>query len=213
MSPALSAWIASPDSGVSTTATVSAASATSSSDCPTPTVSMSVVREPHPSRISQRSPVRAASPPRLPRVAMLRMKTSGSVACSPIRTRSPRIAPPVKGLVGSTATTPTWTSFERRRRAYSATSVDFPAPGGPVTPTRGAAGRLPKIEERLGFRRPVLDEAHRARDRLRRALEDRLRERADRISRGRGGGGGPGSILHPGARLDAPLVMVLDLLE
>ncbi|HMI30471.1 MAG TPA: methylmalonyl Co-A mutase-associated GTPase MeaB [Candidatus Limnocylindrales bacterium] len=87
--------------------------------------------------------LRPASPPRLPRVAMLRMKTPGSVESSLMRTRSPRIAPPVKGLVGSTATTPTRRPKRRSRSAYSATSVLFPAPGGPVMPTRGAGGRDP----------------------------------------------------------------------
>ena len=50
---------------------------------------------------------RRARPPRWPRVAMLRMNTPASPACACMRTRSPRIAPPVNGLVGSTATTPT----------------------------------------------------------------------------------------------------------
>ena len=50
---------------------------------------------------------RAASPPRWPRVAMLRTNTPASSACALMRTRSPRIAPPVNGLVGSTASTPT----------------------------------------------------------------------------------------------------------
>ena len=55
MRPAFRVWIASPDSGVSTTIVVSAVSATSSSDCPTPTVSMSVVSLPQASSSSASS--------------------------------------------------------------------------------------------------------------------------------------------------------------
>ena len=47
------------------------------------------------------------SPPRWPRVASERMKTSGSSAWSCMRIRSPRMAPPLKGEVGSTARIPT----------------------------------------------------------------------------------------------------------
>ena len=59
------------------------------------------------SSTSATSPVARARPPRWPRVAMLRMNTPASRACAPIRTRSPSTAPPVNGLVGSTAMTPT----------------------------------------------------------------------------------------------------------
>src|SRR4051794_20054208 len=51
-----------------------------------------------------------------------------------MRTRSPRIAPPVKGLVGSTASTPMRAPAARKWRTSAAVSVDFPAPGAPVTP-------------------------------------------------------------------------------
>ena len=49
----------------------------------------------------------APRPPRWPRLAIERMKTSASSTWPCMRTRSPRIAPPVNGLVGSTASTPT----------------------------------------------------------------------------------------------------------
>ena len=49
----------------------------------------------------------AARPPRWPLVAIDRMNTPGSPACSCIRIRSPSNAPPVKGDEGSTASTPT----------------------------------------------------------------------------------------------------------
>ena len=48
-----------------------------------------------------------ASPPRWPRVAIDRMNTPSSRAWSCMRTRSPRMAPPVNGDVGSTASTAT----------------------------------------------------------------------------------------------------------
>ena len=46
-----------------------------------------------------------ARPPRWPRVAIERMNTPGSVAWSCMRTRSPRMAPPLNGEVGSMAST------------------------------------------------------------------------------------------------------------
>ena len=55
------------------------------------------------------SAVERESPPSCPRVAIERMNTSPSSAWRCIRMRSPRIAPPVKGDDGSTATTPTRT--------------------------------------------------------------------------------------------------------
>jgi hypothetical protein len=101
------AWIASPDSGTSTTTTVSAAAVISSSVWPTPTDSTRTRANPKASMRSMTSLVVVASPPREPRVAMERMKIPASVASSFIRMRSPRSAPPEKGDVGSTATTPT----------------------------------------------------------------------------------------------------------
>ena len=80
------------------------------------------------------SPVARESPPRLPRVASERMNTPGSVAWSCMRMRSPRIAPPVKGLVGSTASTPTVLPALRQCAMSRSVSVDLPAPGEPVMP-------------------------------------------------------------------------------
>ena len=53
-----------------------------------------------------------------------------------MRTRSPRIAPPVNGDDGSMASTAT--SLARRARTWpisALVSVDLPAPGAPVIPT------------------------------------------------------------------------------
>jgi hypothetical protein len=63
------------------------------------------------------------------------MKTPGSVKISDMRIRSPRIAPPVNGDEGSTATTATRSPRRRYDWTRRCTSVDFPAPGGPVIPT------------------------------------------------------------------------------
>ncbi len=87
-------WMPSPDSGTSTTTVVSASLTTSSSVWPTPTVSTRTQSNPAASRSFWVSAVARASPPRLPRVAMLRMKTPGSRVCACIRIRSPRTAPP-----------------------------------------------------------------------------------------------------------------------
>ena len=51
-----------------------------------------------------------------------------------MRTRSPRIAPPVNGLDGSTASTPTRCPRPRSTRTSSLVSVDLPTPGEPVSP-------------------------------------------------------------------------------
>src|SRR5262245_13766185 len=80
----------------------------------------------------------------LPRDARERMKTPASPEWRPMRMRSPSSAPPVNGLVGSTATTPTFLPAARQAPASSEISVDFPAPGGPVTPTRCAFPTAPE---------------------------------------------------------------------
>src|SRR3954468_15809892 len=66
------------------------------------------------------------------------MYTPRSVVCSCIRTRSPRIAPPVNGLDGSTASTPTRRPPARNCRTSSLVVVDLPTPGEPVSPTTWA---------------------------------------------------------------------------
>src|SRR5436309_6235587 len=55
-----------------------------------------------------------------------------------MRMRSPRIAPPVKGEEGSTATIPTVCPRCLHACARRWASVDLPAPGGPVRPTTRA---------------------------------------------------------------------------
>ena len=76
------------------------------------------------------------SPPRWPRVAIDRMNTPGSVAWSCMRTRSPRIAPPVNGDDGSIASTAT-SIVERSQVADQSrwSGCSCPTPGAPVMPT------------------------------------------------------------------------------
>ena len=53
-----------------------------------------------------------------------------------MRTRSPRIAPPLNGLIGSTASTPDLVAGATPARpTRRSVSVDLPAPGAPVMPT------------------------------------------------------------------------------
>ena len=119
-----------------TTSVTSAAREISTSACPTPTVSMTMTSNPAASRTRAASAVARDSPPSRPRLAMLRTKTPSSPAWACIRTRSPRTAPPLNGLLGSTARIPTVGPRERRTAVRRSTSVLFPTPGAPVTPTR-----------------------------------------------------------------------------
>src|ERR1051325_5561554 len=141
MSPDLRVWIPSPDSGTRTSTVLSAMPVTASSDWPTPTVSMRSRSNPLASRTSSTSRVLVARPPSEPRVAMERMYTPGSSATVSIRIRSPSRAPPEKGLVGSTARTPTVSPRRRHDCTSCWTRVDLPAPGGPVMPIRRACPR------------------------------------------------------------------------
>src|SRR6266576_4223286 len=69
---------------------------------------------------------------------MLRIKTPLSRVCRDIRIRSPSTAPPVKGLLGSTAITPTVCCRSRITLTSASASVLLPVPGAPVNPTRYA---------------------------------------------------------------------------
>ena len=134
ITPALSAWIESPEPGMSTSTTESAWSITSTSACPTPTVSSSTSSLPAASISSAVWSAASASPPSAPRVAIERMKTPGSRKCSLSRIRSPSSAPPRNGEDGSIESTATVRSSARWWRTSAPISVDFPAPGGPVKP-------------------------------------------------------------------------------
>ena len=132
ISPAFIVWIASPDSGTSTTTVVSA----SFTD-----VELGLA---HPDRLHQHPVVaegrqqldalrrwRAARPPSEPWVAIERMNTPGSSACACMRMRSPSTAPPVNGLEGSTATIPTVALVRAQVRGQAIHHGGLPAPGRP----------------------------------------------------------------------------------
>ena len=135
MIPAFRACTASPEPGMSTSSTVSAIPITSTSLCPAPTVSRKTTSLPAASSTSSACSAASARPPRWPRVPIERMKTSGSRKWSLSRMRSPSSAPCENGLEGSTETTPTVISRSRTCRISAETRLDFPTPGGPVTPT------------------------------------------------------------------------------
>ncbi len=122
----------------------------STSCWPVPTVSTMMISFPMTSMTWTASPTALERPPRAPRVARLRTKTPGSSAWRCIRIRSPRIAPPVKGEVGSTARTPTVFSFFRKEEIRASTRVLLPAPGAPVIPmtwARPVWGKMRFIED------------------------------------------------------------------
>ena len=75
---------------------------------------------------------------------MLRTNTPPSPAWACIRIRSPRIAPPLKGLVGSTASTPTVRPSSRQTAVKRSARVLLPTPGAPVSPTTRACPVLGK---------------------------------------------------------------------
>ena len=85
MMPAFSACTSSPVPGTRTTTEMSAVRTMSTSSWPTPTVSMITRLLPAASSTSAASLVARARPPMWPRVAMLRMNTSGSCACACMR--------------------------------------------------------------------------------------------------------------------------------
>ena len=81
----------------------------------------------------------SAMPPRCPRVAIDRMNTPGSVACSCMRTRSPeQRAPRVRARSGRPRARRPRVARPRPARTSPAASVDFPTPGAPVSPTVAA---------------------------------------------------------------------------
>ncbi len=134
ISPALRICMLSPASGIKTTSTVSVARVMSNSDCPTPTVSMMIICLPLASRMRETAWVVDASPPITLPALILRKKMSPPSSRGVMRIRSPKNAPPLKGLPGSTATIPTERSLRQNSRANRSTRVLLPTPGAPVTP-------------------------------------------------------------------------------
>ena len=166
-SPAFAACTASPHPGFTTTTVVSAWPAISTSTCPTPTVSMRIHGVPTASSTRAACGVATASPPRWPRVAIERMNTPVSVAWSCMRTRSPRIAPPLNGLVGSTARTPTVAPVGADRRDEPVGERRLPGTrrAGDADRPRVAGVRVQRGDDRARVGATVLDERDQLRDR------------------------------------------------
>ena len=80
-------------------------SATATSDWPTPTVSTMTMSNPAASASAMVSRVLRVTPPSVPDVGEGRMKAPGSCARRLMRVLSPRMEPPVRRDVGSTAST------------------------------------------------------------------------------------------------------------
>ena len=113
-------------------------SATAVSDCPVPTVSTRITSNPAASHSSMVSRVLAATPPSVPAAGEGRMKAAGSAASRAMRVLSPRIEPPVRAELGSTASTATRCPRSVSQVPSASMVVDLPTPGAPVMPTRTA---------------------------------------------------------------------------
>ena len=109
------------------------------------------------------------------------MNTPGSVVWLCMRTRSPRIAPPLNGLrrIDREHADLEAVGAQARRRAASV-SVDFPAPGAPVIPTDHASPgvRVQPAHDRARAVAALLDEREQLGDRDpvagERALDERV---------------------------------------
>ena len=111
----------------------------STSAWPTPTVSSRTTSRPAASISSAACSAASLSPPSAPRLAIERMNTPGSRKWSVRRIRSPSRAPWVNGEEGSIDSTATVRSRARSSLVSAPSSVDLPAPGGPVKPMIGGA--------------------------------------------------------------------------
>ena len=160
MIPALRNWSTSPEPGCTATTTVSAASATSVSDCPTPTVSITTTSNAAASAWAA-ARVAGASPPSRSPAAVERTNSPRSAGSASIRARSPSSAPPERLDVGSTASTATVRPAARQADVSADSSVDLPAPGGPVTPdhVRGRLAAQPRGGDLGQQRRRLLPRA------------------------------------------------------
>ena len=182
MIPAFSAWIESPEPGISASTTVSAIESTPTSLCPVPTVSRKTTSLPAASSTSSACSVVSARPPRWPRVPIERMNTSGSRKWSVRRMRSPSSAPCVNGLDGSTEMTPTVSSRcarEADERRDERRLADAGRAGDPDR-VRVAGLRVEVGDDRVRERVAVLDERDRAGERAVVAVADACRERLAR---------------------------------
>ena len=131
-------WVAAPNSGVITYRDTSLCSKISVSDCPMPEVSK-IIRSYFAALSTCTASDTCLERAKLDcRVANDRMYTR-SLLIAFIRIRSPKSAPPVFRLEGSTETIPICLSGKsiKNLRTNSSTRLDFPAPPVPVIPSTG----------------------------------------------------------------------------
>ena len=100
------------------------------------------------------SRVAPVTPPRRPPLGEGRMNACSDAASRVIRVLSPRMLPPVRLDVGSTASTATCRPSSTSRMPTASMNVDLPAPGTPVMPMRWAPPAA-------GRRRPTISAARR----------------------------------------------------
>ena len=140
MIPAFMACTTSPLSGSKSSTKVSTCTRAAYSTCPTPTVSSSTSSNPKSSIRSSISGRLSESPSAVEREPMERTKSSDIPCSSSIRMRSPKIAPPERGLLGSIARIPNRLPGARCNARWPA-RVLLPTPGAPVRPMRRASGK------------------------------------------------------------------------
>ena len=104
--------------------------------CPTPTVSTKIRSKPAASQRSIASRVFPATPPKVLREGLGRMKARLSKARRSMRVLSPRILPFERELLGSTAKTATFLPASKSLPPKTSIKLLFPTPGTPVTPIR-----------------------------------------------------------------------------
>ena len=179
ITPAFSAWIESPEPGISASTIVSAWSTMSISAWPTPTVSISTSSLPAASIASATCRAASERPPRAPREAIERMKTPGSRKWSERRIRSPSRAPRVKGLEGSIESTATWRSALRSSAGERADQGALADPGraGEADDPRLAGARVDLAHELPAGRVVGLDQRDRPRQGALVAGDEALGER------------------------------------
>ena len=179
MTPALSAWIESPDPGISTSTTVSAWSMMSTSAWPTPTVSSSTRSRPEASISSAACSAASLSPPSAPRLAIERMNTPGIEEvvgeADPVAEQG-ALGERRRGVDREHGDRPLPLALELRDRVRAASTCR--RPGGPVKPMIGGPPglRIDLADELPALGIVVLDERDRPRQRAPVAVEQALGE-------------------------------------
>ena len=161
-------------------------SATAVSDWPTPTVSTSTTSKPAASQASIASRVRRATPPSVDPAGEGRMKAAPSRESASMRVLSPRIEPPERLELGSTASTATRWPASMTWRPNALDESRFPDPGGTADaePYRPPGFGQQRVQKRIRLLPVVgargLDQRDRARQRPAFACQHR-RSKAGRV--------------------------------